>query len=159
MKNITLSRDFFLGGKATFTVQNNDTGEHRTFKIRKSDPTPQYPTPAWFVKIMHGTDNENHYRYVGKLYPEDGYSYRGAQRVLVPAGHVEMTRASKFAEDSLTVKAARWVMARVINQTQIPDCIEIRHAGKCGRCGRTLTTPESLDRGIGPECWQRMGNM
>lgn len=143
MKNITLSRDFFLGGKATFTVQNNDTGEHRTFKIRKPEPTPQYPTPAWFVKIMHGTDNENHYRYIGRLNPT--------------TGAVEMTRASKFAEDSLTVKAARWVMARVINQTQIPDCIEIRHAGKCGRCGRTLTEPTSLTVGLGPECRKVLG--
>jgi hypothetical protein len=143
MKNITLSLDFFLGGKSTFTVQNNETGQHRTYKIRKPEPTAQYPNPAWFVKVMHGTDNENHYRYIGMLD--------------VSTGAIRLTRASKFSEDSDTVKAARWVMGRIINRLQIPDCMDIRHSGKCGRCGRTLTTPESLDRGIGPECWHKMG--
>ena len=144
MKNITLTRDFFLGGKATFTVQNNETGQHRTYKIRKPEPTAQFPNPAWFVKVMTGTDNEKSYSYIGKLDPQ--------------TGGVTLTSASKFTEDSDTVKAARWVMGRVINGLQIPDQMDIRHSGKCGRCGRTLTTPESLDRGIGPECWCKMGH-
>jgi hypothetical protein len=143
MKNISLTRDFFLGGKATFTVQNNETGVHRTYKIRKPEPTAQYPNPAWFVKVMTGTDNESHYSYVGRLDSR--------------TGAVAMTRASKFTEDSDTVKAARWIMGRVVNQLQIPDKIDVRHSGKCGRCGRTLTEPTSLDCGIGPECRRRMG--
>ena len=31
-----------------------------------------------------------------------------------------------------------------------------KQIGRCGKCGRTLTDPESIDRGIGPECWSRM---
>ena len=143
MKPITLSKDFFLGGKATFTVQNNESGQHRTYKIRKPTPTPQYPKPAWFVKVMTGTDNENHYSYIGMLDANNGT--------------IKLTRASKFSEDSDTVKAARWVMGRVINQSQIPDQIDIRHSGKCGRCGKTLTNPESLDSGLGPECIKILG--
>lgn len=27
------------------------------------------------------------------------------------------------------------------------------HMGICGRCGRALTTPESITRGIGPVCY------
>jgi len=29
-------------------------------------------------------------------------------------------------------------------------------SGQCGRCGAELTDPESLARGIGPDCWQTM---
>lgn len=144
MKNITLTRDFFLGGKATFTVENTETKQHRTYKIRKPEPTAKYPNPSWFVKVMTGTDNEKHYSYIGVL---DNAT-----------GAIRLTKASKFMEGSDVLKAARWVMGRVINQLQIPDQMDIRHSGKCGRCGRTLTTPESLDRGIGPECWCKMGN-
>jgi len=157
MKNITLTKDFFLGGKATFTVQNNDTGVHRTYKIRKPTPTPQYPNPAWFVKVMTGTDNESHYSYVGRLFPNGGQIYRNGQPVQVLPGHIEMTKNSKFDEASDTVKAARWVTGRIMTGASIPDQIEIRHAGKCGRCGRTLTAPESLDTGIGPECAKILG--
>ena len=32
----------------------------------------------------------------------------------------------------------------------------VHHEGKCGCCGRSLTVPESIKRGIGPECWSRM---
>jgi hypothetical protein len=27
----------------------------------------------------------------------------------------------------------------------------------CGRCGRKLTVPVSIERGIGPVCWSPMG--
>jgi hypothetical protein len=29
--------------------------------------------------------------------------------------------------------------------------------GSCGCCGRELTDPESIERGIGPICWERGG--
>lgn len=32
-----------------------------------------------------------------------------------------------------------------------------RELGHCGVCGRTLTDPDSIDRGIGPVCAERMG--
>jgi len=32
-----------------------------------------------------------------------------------------------------------------------------QESGECGVCGRTLTTPESLAAGIGPECARRLG--
>lgn len=32
-----------------------------------------------------------------------------------------------------------------------------RELGHCGVCGRTLTHPESIDRGIGPICAEKMG--
>lgn len=145
MKLITLTKNFFLGGKATFTVENTENQKHRTYKIRRPAPNAQYPRPSFFVKVMTGTDNENHYSYIGIL--DTG------------TGAIRLTWASKFAEGSETLKAARWVMARAMNPSVlIPDQINFRHAGKCGRCGRKLTTPESLDRGIGPECWHIMGH-
>ena len=134
----TLTNDFFFGGKATFTVQNNQSGEHRTYKIRKGKFNPRYPTPAWFIKQMTGTDNDSHYSDIGKVDPG--------------TGNITLTRFSKFSNDSKQMKAAKWIMTRIAYGSEFPDFFEIRHAGKCGRCGRTLTTPESLDCGIGPEC-------
>lgn len=144
MKSITLSMDFFLGGKAIFTVQNTQSGEHRTYKIRKSRPNPAYPNPAWFISQMTGTDNESHYSNVGKIN--------------TTTGAITLTRISQFAEGSSQLAVARWICRKIFLNKTIGDNTEVRHAGKCGRCGRTLTTPESLDRGIGPECWHIMGH-
>jgi hypothetical protein len=32
----------------------------------------------------------------------------------------------------------------------------VHHENHCGRCGRTLTVPESVERGIGPDCLAKM---
>jgi hypothetical protein len=32
------------------------------------------------------------------------------------------------------------------------DKLEVWHEGRCGRCGRRLTVPESIESGLGPEC-------
>lgn len=37
-------------------------------------------------------------------------------------------------------------------------CVEIWHEGKCGRCGRQLTVPESIESGFGPECVKMIGS-
>ncbi len=100
---------------------------------------------------MTGTDNENHYSYVGKV-NRSAWTERASGKVH-SAGSVDLTKGSKFAEGSQQVIRGRWLIDHIVNGKQIPDHLEIRHSGKCGRCGRTLTTPESLDRGIGPECW------
>jgi hypothetical protein len=31
------------------------------------------------------------------------------------------------------------------------------HEGRCGRCGRKLTVPESIESGFGPECASILG--
>jgi hypothetical protein len=151
MKNITLSQDFFFGGKAIFTVENTNTGDHVTYKIKITKPTPKFRFPSTLLSQMTGTDNENHYSYVGKVNRKE-WAERASGKVH-PKGSLDLTTGSKFVDGSQQVIRGRWIIDHIVNGKQIPDHLNIRHAGKCGRCGRTLTTPESLNRGIGPECW------
>jgi hypothetical protein len=37
-------------------------------------------------------------------------------------------------------------------KNNLPNFIEIWHEGRCGKCGRTLTVPDSIANGLGPEC-------
>ncbi len=37
----------------------------------------------------------------------------------------------------------------------MPDGLEVREEDLCGCCGRALTDPVSIDRGIGPDCYGR----
>ena len=30
--------------------------------------------------------------------------------------------------------------------------VKVFHSGKCGKCGKKLTTPESIKSGLGPYC-------
>ena len=125
---------FFELGKAIFTVAN-PSNEHYTYKIRKKIFDDK--RTCWFIYLLTGPQNTNDYTYLG---------------VYVPSIHgVRLTAKSKYTEDSKPVKVLKWALTRVANNN-LPVGYKIQHEGRCGRCGRTLTTPESISRGIGPEC-------
>jgi hypothetical protein len=49
------------------------------------------------------------------------------------------------------------VMAHLRAKIKMPN-LEIWHEGRCGRCGRKLTVPESIHNGYGPECIHLIGS-
>ena len=138
---IALTHDFFFGGRAKFTVESQKTGEWRTYRIGKGKPSPAYPKPAWFVSLLSGPDNENSFTYIGMIDPG--------------TGALTLTRNSRRNDKSPDVVIFRWLMSHVFGDKMLPNAI-VHHEGKCGCCGRSLTVPESIKRGIGPECWSRM---
>jgi hypothetical protein len=141
MANEIKNKSFFEGGKAIFTV-SNASGQHYTFKIRR--PRPEMP---FFVSMLTGPDNNSSYSYLGIYNP---------QRL-----SVYLTAKSKYNEDSTPVKVIRWAINKVgtapAGQAPVlPAGYAIQHDGRCCRCGRRLTHPESIETGIGPECAGRI---
>ena len=136
------ARTFVTAGNATFTL-SNPAGERFTFRVKQADPDPRYPTRAYFVSQMTGSDNENSYSYLGMLD--------------VATGAVNLRGRTRYTDDSLAVKVIRWSLKQIWAGRAFPDGYTIRHAGRCGRCGRTLTVPSSIDSGIGPDCADIMG--
>jgi hypothetical protein len=115
------------------------------YTFRVSKPKDKDDSP-YFVGWLSGPDNEASYSYLGILNPEAGSR----------AEVVRLTRKSRAAEGSQVLAVARWVAWLILHGEPVPAGYYLNHAGKCGCCGRTLTVPESIDRGIGPECWARL---
>jgi hypothetical protein len=136
MNTIELETKFFTGGNATFTVDNGQ-GTHYTFKIRQPKSCDKF-----FAMLLTGPDNEHSYTYMGVFEPI--------------FGGIRLTAKSRYNDDSQPVKVLRWAMKHAFGDKLLPDGYAIHHEGKCGCCGRTLTVPESIKRGIGPECWSRI---
>lgn len=146
---LAVTREFVTAGKAIFTVevpagfaQNNGTAPHYTYKVARVESTGG---DRYFVSLLTGPDNEKSYSYLGMLNPE--------------TGNVWTTFASKFQPKSWPVQILQRVLANVFGGTavRIAHCgWVLHHEGKCCRCGRTLTTPESCRLGIGPECAKRV---
>lgn len=124
---------FFSGGNATFTVDNGQ-GTHYTFKISKG----QDDDAPYFVGLLSGPDNESSYRYLGIYKPD--------------TGRVILTRKSGYKAESTPVKVIRWALAMLHAGKEFPAGYALMHAGRCCVCGRKLTTPESIEAGIGPIC-------
>lgn len=152
-------------GKCIFTVEvppsfgltlENPPKPHYTYriKVKKGDPDSQYPNDAYFVSLLTGPDNTRDYTYLGML-----ETTRIGDEVGTPSGNVKLTRASKFGDDSWPVRIVRKVIARIFaNDTQAIEAAgwTLHHEGRCCRCGRALTVPESVESGIGPECASKM---
>jgi hypothetical protein len=130
-----LTKDFVLAGRAIFTVDNG-RGEWYTFQVKHKPADAQWPA-KWFLSLLTGPANTTDYTYVGLLRLD---------------GTIGLTAKSRYNDESLPVKVARWALKLIWSESAPPAGYQIRHEGACGRCGRPLTTPESLERGLGPIC-------
>jgi Family of unknown function (DUF6011) len=136
--SIETARAFALAGNAILTISSLRTGAHYTYRVKQAkDSETSQPKPGtYFVSLLNGPDNENDYAYLG----------------MVQNGRFTLTKASKGGARSPSVVAFEFFMRTPTLHPQM----EIRHEGRCGRCGRTLTVPSSVDAGIGPECLKMM---
>ncbi len=144
-----IDKTFLLAGQATFTIEHPATKEreagHHTYRVERVEASDRWPE-AFFVKVLTGPNNEADYVYLGKL---DTFT-----------GQVKLTAKSAFPADSWRVRLLNRVLCRlwggeaaVIEQAGY----KVHHEGHCGRCGRLLTVPSSVESGIGPECARIMG--
>ncbi len=141
-----VTREFVAAGNAIFTVEcpAGAPKAHYTFKVRRKDATERWPE-AYFVSLLTGPDNTESYTYLGMLNPT--------------CGEVVLTRKSPYGPETYVVRLLRRVLARVwADEAAAVEAAGFRlhHEGRCGRCGRHLTVPESIENGIGPECAQIM---
>jgi len=124
----TNRRAFIFAGKARFTITSKATGTRFTYMVRKRDN-------VWFVSVLTGPE---HYTYLGLVNAE---------------GHFCPDRKERIGKDAPSRVAFNWFFPRI--DRPLPN-MEFHHEGHCGRCGRALTVPSSIESGIGPECAKRI---
>ena len=129
-----IAKDFILAGRARVTLVSLKTGTRFTFRVAQKDETSPH-----FVALLSGPDNESSYTFLGTIF--EGTTYRHGRR-------------SSVSESAPSAKAFAWAWSYIVRGEMPPSC-EVYHEGRCGRCGRTLTVPSSLDIGLGPECATR----
>lgn len=125
---------FILGGKSIFTVRNVVTGNRFTYKLTRKKSLKEGDDDVVFVKVLSRPDNTSDYTFIGTIF--GGTTYKHSTK-------------SPFGSDAMSSKAIDWL---VRNAKSLPENVEVWHEGKCARCGRKLTVPESIRSGFGPEC-------
>lgn len=122
-----ISTEFLTAGRAIFTVSNG-RGDHYTFKlgrIRDNDSTLK-------AFVLKGSDNTRDYDFL----------------CLVKAADLTLFKPVKRK----AVRVLAWALDVAKGIKSLPPGYTLEHAGRCGKCGRLLTEPESLKTGIGPAC-------
>jgi hypothetical protein len=130
--------DFILAGKSRFTLTSTVSGNSFTFKIDapKDRETGEVDRSILFVKVLNGPDNSWNGDWLFLGFIREGGSLAGGKN-----GH----------PDAPSFRALDWTLNQLA-AGNLPETLEIRHEGQCGRCGRALTVPASIDSGFGPRC-------
>ncbi len=140
------------------TVRSLRSGSHLTYRLRpfKRGPSDRGAGHLEMVDVLTGPANTADYTFIGAIY----FSPRGSITVLTGArtenpngGH-----GSSISDDAPSAKTLRGLFERLARGQGPAPAAEVWHDGTCARCGRPLTTPESLERGIGPICAQKGGS-
>jgi len=128
---------FIFGGNSIFTLKNSETGNRFTFKVSCLKGEKGNLNTPYFVRVLTGSDV---YTFIGTFFYMNGkWVYRHSNK-------------AKVSKDAQSVKVIEYVINRLQTQTLTP-IIDVWHEGRCGRCGRQLTVPESIEHGFGPECF------
>ena len=120
---------FMFAGNSTFTVVNTRTENRFTFKVRKSKDKE---SNLFFVNVLTGTDT---------------YTYLGT----AVEGVYRHGKKSAVSSEAQSVKVFDYVLNK-LKVGKLQDFVEVWHEGTCGKCGRVLTVPSSIENGLGPEC-------
>ncbi len=127
---------YMLAGRATLTIVGRE--RRYTFTIRRA---PKTADRLW-IRVLHGADNEGDYRFIGTI-------------ALRPDGAFDrfwLSTKSRIEHSAPSSVALAWIMRHPEDAR-----MQVYHSGKCGKCGRKLTTPESILTGLGPTCSARAG--
>jgi len=120
---------FMFAGNSTFTVVNTKTENRFTFKVKKSKDKD---SNLFFVSVLTGPDN---YTYIGT----------------VVEGIYKHGKKSVISTDAQSVRVFDYVLNK-LKLGKLQEFVEVWHEGTCGKCGRVLTVPSSIENGLGPEC-------
>lgn len=135
-------KKFILAGNATFTVMNESTGNRFTFKVRNSNhkkPETKVMSDIFYVSVLTGQDNNSAYTFLGTFFGGKNEVYRHSTK-------------SKITNSANSNKVVDWFFNTFLKNPNNYPTIKVYHSGKCGKCGKKLTTPESIESGLGPYC-------
>ena len=135
LKEIQDIKNYILGGKGIITL-SSPTGKHHTYSFNKPR-NEGFPEGTIFV---YCNTQDRIWLYVGMI--DKDFKFR-------------LTRASTWGNNCEIVKGIRYLM-KILSRELSETPMKIYHCGSCAVCGRRLTDPKSIIRGIGPKCRNKL---
>lgn len=118
-----------------YTIRNKTTGEWRTFRIKTQPEDAKFAPGKRILGLLTGPDNTSAYK---------GFAF-------VDDAGVHVWRRYKDDKTFKALGGMLWAL-QIDPKNKLHDTYKVDVSKRCLICNRTLTTPESLDSGIGPVC-------
>lgn len=125
---------FIFAGKSIVTFLNTKTANRFTFKVKAAKDSNLF-----FVSVLTNPDT---YTYIGTCIE----------------GKFRHGKKSNISFDAQSVKVFDFILNKLV-AGNLPEFVEIWHEGHCGKCGKRLTVPSSIENGLGPECIKTLSKM
>lgn len=143
-------------GKATpqngfWTISSSRSGEHRTFRIRTLSKDSKFAPGERTIGLLTGPDNTSAYKDFGFVTTDGINVWRRFQK----GGQEANGGAYCNGRMSAFEFYARVAWGLLVENDASPfraAGYSVEGHGTCVKCGRMLTTPESIELGIGPVC-------
>lgn len=133
---------FLLAGKCEFTMVSGKTGISFSYKLSKKESKLETTDYIYFLNIMENKQS----KYAGIIFfdaKDNKFVFRKGKK-------------GQLDNSDVKIKSILYVLNNLFNENYGLN-VKIYHIGRCGRCGKKLTTPESILTGLGPECSKLCG--
>ena len=137
-----LALKFILAGKCEFILHSTKTGDDFKYELVKKESKDNKDKFIYFLSILHGSEKT----YAGVVWFDDKI-----QEFKFSTG-----KSGKIQPTELNIRSLLFVLNKLVREQEVQYLI-IYHVGKCGKCGKKLTTPESILTGLGPTCSNKIG--
>lgn len=124
---------FMFAGNARLTFVSQKTGTRFTYRIRVKESNG---SAVYFVSVLTGSSNESDYTFIGTIFDRKTFVH---------------SRRSSIGATAPSVVAFSWAF-RFLGAGLMPAGCTLHHEGRCGKCAKPLTVPESIESGLGPIC-------
>ncbi len=131
-------RNFIFAGRSVFTLENSETGNYLTFKVKQIKKNYKEVPGQFAIECKTLGDKAHGYKFLGFV-------------------DLNERKFKKRYWDSNFVGFKTWVwLLKNLERLEDFTKLAIYHEGRCCKCGMPLTVPESIDSGIGPDCKKTM---
>lgn len=118
----------------TYTVVLNERGDYRTLRVESAKHKPE---GTQIVGFLSGPNNERDFT---------DFAWLSGDRIGI---------WPRFKHDSISAQALKVLAGATEDRRADMGTAYAIESGRCCRCGRELTVPASLLRGMGPECTKK----
>lgn len=112
-----------------------DNGDRRTFRVRSAEWAKDLPAGSLVLEFLSGPENTSDYT---------GFGF-------IVKGKLRMWNKFRSSTSPLS-EFAQFLLGASPEQLDGFGEAYALESGRCYRCNRLLTTPQSIQRGLGPHC-------
>lgn len=142
--NITQDKalEFMLAGKAEFILHSTKTNDDFKFELTKKESREDKDKFIYFLNVLNGYEKT----YAGVVWFDNK-----TQEFKFSQG-----KKGNISPTEISIRSLMFVLNKLLRK-EIVQYLDVFHVGKCGKCGKKLTTPESILTGLGPVCAKAIG--